>query len=230
MKTFKNSQHLFFDLDHTLWDFDKNSRLAYQRIFEEYDLSLSIETFIEIYEPLNLQFWRKYRNNEISKEQLRYQRLKTAFDACNFYVSDEHINTFADLYIEYLADNNHLFEGCIELLQYLAPNYQLHCITNGFIEIQDKKLINSKLKPFFQVILTAEEAGIKKPDPEIFKIAMDRAGASPNNSVMIGDSYEADIMGAHAVGMQTIYFEPHGNHIDGVGHRVERLEQIKSFF
>jgi putative hydrolase of the HAD superfamily len=228
--TFSTAQHLFFDLDHTLWDFDKNSRLAYQRIFEEYQLHLSIDTFIKIYEPLNLQFWRKYRNNEINKEELRYQRLKTAFDACDFEISDDHINTFADLYIEYLSVNNHLFDGCIELLEHLDGNYELHCITNGFIEIQDKKLINSKLKPFFNTILTAEEAGTKKPDPKIFELAMKRAGATAGNSVMIGDSYEADIMGAHQVGMKTIYFEPHGNHVDGVGHRVSNLSQIKLLF
>lgn len=228
--SYNNVSHIFFDLDHTLWDFDKNSKLAYQRIFEEHRLDLHIDHFIKIYEPLNLEFWRKYRNNEITKEELRYQRLKTAFDACEYAINDDQINLFADLYIQYLADNNHLFEGCIELLTGLSERYHLHCITNGFIEIQDKKLTHSKLKPFFKTVLTAEEAGVKKPDPKIFQMALQRAGATVQNSVMVGDSYEADILGAHNVGMKTIYFDPTGQHIDGVGHRVNRLAHISPLF
>ncbi len=221
-------EHIFFDLDHTLWDFDRNSKLAYQEIFEKQGVQLSIDKFIPIYEPLNLEFWRKYRNNELSREQLKYQRLKSAFDACEFAVSDENINLFADLYLEYLPKYNHLFKGCIAMLTALSTTFNLHCITNGFIEVQDRKLINSNLKPFFKTVLTAEEAGVKKPDPAIFTIAMDRAGATPSNSIMIGDSYEADILGAKNMGMQTIYFDPLGLGSDREGVRVKQLSQITS--
>lgn len=205
-KKFKNIEHIFFDLDHTLWDFDLNSKLAYKQIFEEHQVTLDLEEFISIYEPLNLQFWRMFRENKVSKEDLRYQRLKTAFDACNYEISDDNIHLFADLYIKYLPNNNHLFEGCMELLDQLKENYELHLITNGFNGVQQDKVKNAGLSKYFKVLLTAETAGIKKPAPQIFHKALEMAGATVENSLMIGDSYEADIKGAQNIGLSTIWF------------------------
>jgi putative hydrolase of the HAD superfamily len=205
-KKFKNIEHIFFDLDHTLWDFDLNSKLAYQQIFQEHEVSLNLDKFIEIYQPLNLQFWRMFRENEISKEDLRYQRLKTAFDACDYLIDDDQIHLFADLYMAYLPNNNHLFEGCVELLDKLQEKYQLHLITNGFNGVQQSKIENSGLSKYFDVVLTAETAGIKKPAAAIFHQALEMAGASVTNSMMIGDSYEADIKGAQDIGLATIWF------------------------
>lgn len=222
-------KHLFFDLDHTLWDFDKNSRLAYQQIFEEHNLVLDLNRFIEIYEPLNLEFWRRFRENEITKEELRYQRLKTAFDACDFPVTDEQIDLFADLYIKYLPLNNHLFEGCIEVLDYLKPKYQLHLITNGFANVQQRKVAASGLSDYFDVILTAEAAGVKKPAPDIFHQALSMANAQVENSVMIGDSYLADIQGAQGVGMQTIWFHITDEVIPQGQTVVHRLLDLKDY-
>ena len=225
--SYSGIKHIFFDLDHTLWDFDLNSKLAYKQIFEEQKLDLDIDNFISVYEPLNLAFWRKYRNNEIDKEELRYQRLKTAFDACKYPLSDEKINMFADLYIEYLPNYNHLFEGCKDLLDFLSGKYKLHCITNGFEEVQHLKMDRAKLLPYFDVILTAEAAGVKKPDPAIFYKAMEMANASVENSLMIGDSYEADIQGAQNVGMRTIYFNPE-KPSNYSSNQVKRLLEIHS--
>ena len=226
---FKNAKYLFFDLDHTLWDFDLNSKLAYRQIFEEQGVTLDLDQFIAIYEPLNLEYWRMYRNNEIGKEHLRFHRLKSAFDACNYTVTREQIDLFADLYISYLPNYNHLFEGCIDLLDHLSQNYELHCITNGFIEVQQQKMERSGLDTYFGLTLTAEEAGVKKPDPQIFHDAMKRVGASALESVMIGDSFEADILGAQKVGMKTIYFDIH-KPTDLEAYRVKTLAEIKKFF
>jgi putative hydrolase of the HAD superfamily len=225
-KKFKNIKHIFFDLDHTLWDFDLNSKLAYKQIFDEYNISLDLDRFISIYEPLNLQFWRMFRENKISKEDLRYQRLKTAFDACEFEVSDERINLFADLYIDYLPNNNHLFDGCIELLDQLQKRYQLHLITNGFNGVQQDKVKNAGLCKYFNVVLTAETAGIKKPAPQIFHQALEMAGATVENSIMIGDSYEADIKGAQNVGLSTIWFHTTDQEIPENEIVVHRLKDI----
>jgi putative hydrolase of the HAD superfamily len=211
---FNDVVHIFFDLDHTLWDFDKNSRLAYQQIFEEEQLPIDIDKFIAIYEPLNLKFWRMYRHNEISKEELRFQRLKQAFDAVGFQTTREQIDRYADLYIEYLPNNNHLFSGCFEMLEALSTKYRLHIITNGFDEVQERKMNMSGLQNYFDVCLTAETAGIKKPAIEIFNQAMQLAGAIPSNSCMVGDSYEADILGGKNAGMHVIWFDPHST-IDG---------------
>ncbi|MGB3592261.1 MAG: YjjG family noncanonical pyrimidine nucleotidase [Nonlabens sp.] len=206
MKKIKGVEHIFFDLDHTLWDFDRNSKLAYQQIFDEFKLDLPLDKFIEVYVPLNLKFWRLYRINQIGKEELRYQRLKAAFDACGYLVEDTTINTIADLYIEYLPNYNHLFPNCHTMLESLVKNYQLHIITNGFEEVQARKIAASGLDRYFKVVLTAEAAGVKKPDPAIFLLALEKAGATARESLMIGDSYEADIQGAKSVGMQTLWF------------------------
>ena len=225
---FKNIEHVFFDLDHTLWDFDLNSKLAYKQIFEEHNVALDLEHFIAVYEPLNLQFWRMFRENKISKENLRYQRLKSAFDACNYEIEDLKINLFADLYIEYLPNYNHLFDGCIEMLESLATQFKLHLITNGFNGVQQNKVKNSGLEKYFDVLLTAETAGVKKPDAKIFLQALKMANASIENSVMIGDSYEADIKGAQNIGLKTIWFHITEEKIPDNEVVVHHLNEIHS--
>jgi len=206
MSKFNDVEHLFFDLDHTLWDFDRNSKLAYGHIFETEKIDLSLDVFIEKYEPLNLEFWRRFRESEISKEQLRYQRLKASFDACNYEISDPMIHKMADLYLDYLPRYNHLFPNCLEVLDLLKKDYQLHLITNGFDVVQGHKVKNSGLQGYFPYMLTAETAGTKKPDTKIFERALSDTGATSSNSVMIGDSYEADIQGAKNAGWRTIWF------------------------
>ena len=135
----QNIQHVFFDLDHTLWDFEKNSDLTFQKIFKMNDLSVDLHSFLEVYRPLNFKFWKLYREEKVTKSELRYGRLKNTFDAIDFPISDTLIYLIADQYIEHLADFNHLFDGAIEILDYLNQKYTLHIITNGFEEIQTKK-------------------------------------------------------------------------------------------
>ncbi|AGC75682.1 HAD-superfamily hydrolase [Nonlabens dokdonensis DSW-6] len=210
-----------------MWDFDLNSKLAYKQIFEEYAIELDLNHFISIYEPLNLQFWRMFRENKISKEDLRYQRLKTAFDACDYFVEDAKINLFADLYIKYLPNYNNLFEGCIEMLDSLQDKFKLHLITNGFNGVQQDKVKNSGLDKYFDVVLTAETAGVKKPDSKIFYQALELAGASKEESLMIGDSYEADIKGAQNVGIATIWFHITDQDIPSNEVVVHQLKEIQ---
>jgi putative hydrolase of the HAD superfamily len=228
MSRYQHIEHLFFDLDHTLWDFDRNSKLTYGQIFEEQQIALELDKFIEIYEPLNLEFWRRFRESEITKEQLRYQRLKSAFDACDHTIDDDHILKIADLYIEYLPNFNHLFPGCMELLQQLQGNYHLHLITNGFDEVQKHKINKSGLATFFPYMLTAETAGVKKPNPAIFERALADTGASRQNSLMIGDSYEADVLGARNCGWETIWFHTTDQEIPEGEIVVHDLSQIHS--
>ena len=198
-------EHVFFDLDHTLWDFEKNSELTLEKIFLDNNVDVKIDTFLEAYIPLNLKYWKLYRQEKVSKEELRYARLKNSFDAVNYEVSDALINKLADDYIENLANFNHLFEGTFELLDYLKEKYTLHIITNGFEEIQSKKLKNSKIDHYFDQIITSESVGVKKPNPKVFNFALKVANAKKENSMMIGDSLEADIEGALNVGLKTIH-------------------------
>jgi len=198
-------KHVFFDLDHTLWDFEKNSDLTFQKIFKTQNIDVNLDAFLKVYKPLNLQFWKLYREEKISKSELRYQRLKKAFDAIDYKISDDLINTLAIEYIEHLSDFNHLFEGTFEILEYLKAKYKLHMITNGFEEIQSKKMESSKILHYFDVIVTSESVGVKKPNPKVFHHALKVADANAENSIMIGDSIEADVSGALNIGMQAIH-------------------------
>jgi len=198
-------QHVFFDLDHTLWDFEKNSDLTFQKIFKMNDLSVDLNSFLEVYRPLNFKFWKLYREEKVTKSELRYGRLKNTFDALNFPISDTLIDVLADQYIEHLADFNYLFDGAIEILDYLNQKYTLHIITNGFEEIQTKKMINSKIYHYFEKVITSESVGVKKPNPKVFKHALEIANANIDQAIMIGDSIEADINGALGVGMKAIH-------------------------
>ena len=201
----KQIQHVFFDLDHTLWDFEKNSALTFEKIFIENNIDVKIDDFLEVYVPLNLKYWKLYRNEKVSKEELRYARLKKSFDAVNYTISDDLIDQLATAYIDNLSEFNHLFEGAFELLDYLKEKYTLHIITNGFEEVQNKKMVNSKLYHYFDQIITSESVGVKKPNPKVFNFALESANARKDNSIMIGDSLEADIQGALDVGLDAIH-------------------------
>lgn len=203
-------KHIFFDLDHTLWDFETNSSKTFALIFERNELDLNFNDFIEVYKPINHKYWKLFREDKVSKKELRYFRLKEAFDAINFKASDEVIHTLSKDYITFLSQHNALFDNAIEVLEYLGDRYNLHIITNGFEEVQYKKMHNSKLLPFFDKIITSEKVGVKKPNPKIFEYAMEISGALSNESIMIGDNFEADILGAINAGMQAIFCEFNG--------------------
>ena len=165
----KGIKHIFFDLDHTLWDFDKNSALTFEKIFDVHALSVDTKDFLEVYEPINLNYWKLYREEKIDKANLRYQRLKDTFDAVGYQVSDVVINQLSEDYITYLTTFNHLFDGTIDLLDYLQADYDLHIITNGFEEAQQRKMDNANISKYFETVTNSESAGVKKPNPIIFK-------------------------------------------------------------
>jgi putative hydrolase of the HAD superfamily len=197
---------VFFDLDHTLWDFDKNSALAFDRIFKENFPKINSKDFTEKYIPINQACWKLYQNDAITLQELRYNRLKFSFDALNVTISDQLINQIANDYIEILTDNNHLFDGAIEILEYLKPKYNLHVITNGFASVQDKKINNAALSGYFNTITNSDLAGVKKPNSLIFDYAINWAQASKEKSIMIGDCLDADVNGALNAGLDAIFF------------------------
>ncbi len=225
---FKHKKHLFFDLDHTLWDFDKNSGFAFDAIFKNQGFDISLQEFLNIYIPRNQHYWKLYQVNQISHQDLRYYRLKDVFDALRFEVSDEIIHQLSDDYIKYLPEYNHLFDGAIELLDYLKPKYQLHIITNGFSNVQDKKLANSNIGHYFETITNSELAGQKKPNPIIFDYALNVAKASKEESIMIGDSFEADILGALDFGIDAIFFNENKSEINHDVYQVNHLLELKN--
>ena len=200
-----NIKHIFFDLDHTLWDFEKNSALAFQQVFNEQNITIDISNFLKTYQPINFAYWKMYREDKLSKSRLRYGRLKDTFDELGYVVSEELVNTVSLDYIDYLPNYNNLLNGAIELLDYLQDKYELHIITNGFEEVQTLKLENSGIKKYFNQIITSESVGVKKPNSKVFDIALLSASTDASKSIMIGDNYEADILGALNVGMLAIH-------------------------
>ena len=223
----KSIKHVFFDLDHTLWDFDKNSGLTFNKIFELHNLDLQLEDFLNVYEPINLKYWKLYREEKVSKENLRYGRLKEAFDAINIEVSDDLIHSLSEDYITHLSSFNNVFEGTYEILNYLNDKYQLHIITNGFAEAQDKKLESSNLKGYFKTVTNSEMVGVKKPNPKIFEFALDLANAEAEESIMIGDSLEADIEGSLNIGMDAIFFDYKNDYLHLDLKRVSELKNLE---
>ncbi|TYB73888.1 noncanonical pyrimidine nucleotidase, YjjG family [Bizionia gelidisalsuginis] len=223
-----NITDVFFDLDHTLWDFDKNSSLTFEMIFKMNDISLNLNDFISIYEPINLKYWKLYREEKVDKVSLRYGRLSDAFKALNITIEDVVINKLAVDYITYLTSYNHIFEGTIELLEYLKPKYNLHIITNGFGEAQQRKLEKSNISHYFKTVTNSEMVGVKKPNPKMFHFALELAKAKKESSIMIGDNYEADVLGALNIGLDAICFNYHKTVITGNVKQVNTLLEIKS--
>lgn len=228
MQNFKHKKHLFFDLDHTLWDFDKNSSFAFDTIFKQQGYAIDLNHFLEVYIPTNHQYWKLYQFNKISHEDLRYYRLKDVFDALQFKVSDADIQKVSEDYINYLPEFNHLFDGAIELLDYLKPNYNLHIITNGFASAQARKLKNSNLEQYFETITNSEMAGAKKPNRTIFEFALSSANALKSESLMIGDSYEADVVGAQEAGIEAIFFNEQNVEVEKNVFQVNHLLELKN--
>ena len=220
---------IFFDLDHTLWDFEKNSELTFRKIFHENHIAIQIDDFLSVYREVNLYYWKRYREEKITKEKLRYERLKKTFDELSYAVDDTMIHTLAEAYIKYLSTYTHLFKDTIAILNYLKPQYKLHIITNGFEEIQYKKMKNSNIHHYFTHVVNSESVGVKKPNPLIFEYALKKASVQPHKTIMIGDSLEADILGARNVGMKTIHYNTHNDAWHDHGIIITNLLEIKQY-
>jgi YjjG family noncanonical pyrimidine nucleotidase len=205
----ENTKAVFFDLDHTLWDFEKNSELALKKIFADNNVEVDLVAFLKEYVPINSKYWKLYRDGNITQQELRYGRLKEAFDNIGYTIHNELIHILSKQYVDNLPLHNHLYEGALEILDYLKPKYSLHIITNGFQELQDRKLKNANIDHYFTTITNSEIAGCKKPNPLIFEFALNAAKADKETSIMIGDCIEADVQGALDFGLDAIYFNEH---------------------
>ena len=219
---------IFFDLDHTLWDFEKNSGLAFNEIFIELNFPFSLDVFLKFYNPINHAQWKLYRENKITQEDLRFNRLNKTFEKLNYSASIGLIDKISEQYITYLSTFPHLFEGAIELLEALKSRFRLHIITNGFDKVQQFKIENSGIESFFEFVFTAEKVGFKKPHPEIFIQSLKTVNTTAEASIMIGDSFEADILGALNQGMQAIHFNSHNEEVHAKCPIVYSLAELKA--
>jgi len=222
----KTYKHIFFDLDRTLWDFDAAAEVAFERIYEQYNLkSLGIPNaheFHEVYHPLNEQLWVLYRADKITKEDLNRTRFLKPLE--HYGIHDvELADRLSEDYVYWSPRIVRLVSGTMELLDYLKPKYHLHLITNGFQEVQHTKLSGSGMEPYFETLTVSEEVGVKKPNPEIFRYALRKANATAEESLMIGDEMAVDIDGARAAGIDQILFNPSGQIVEG-----ERTYEVQS--
>ncbi len=224
-------EHIFFDLDHTLWDFETNSKEAFLELFDKYNLLekgiSSMDEFLTEYFLINEKLWEDYRKGLIVKEQLRYDRFSQAFH--KFGISDKAFTTsFSDDYVNSAPYKTNLFPHAIEVLDYLKGKYALHIITNGFEEVQYLKMKTSNIEKYFTSIITSERSGYKKPDIRMFEFSLEEAKANPAKSIMIGDSLEADIIGARDAGIPQVYFNPKSLvHSEKVTHEIKSLNELK---
>ena len=224
------NKHLFFDLDRTLWDFEKNSEIALNKLFYSLDLDALVsdfETFHSIYKEKNAALWKLYGAGKLEKDVLRDERFRVTLES--FEVNNSKlVKNLSDGYVELSPMQTALFPNAIETLDALEKDgYAMHIITNGFKEVQHIKLKNSQLEKYFDVIVCSEDVGKNKPSPDIFHYSMQQANAKAIDSVMIGDDYEVDVLGALNVGMQGIHFDPDKNHTKQEGHHlIHELNEI----
>lgn len=198
--------HLFFDLDNTLWDFSANSREALKQTLEKLGLISRLDSFdayFKYYEQINESLWAEYRAKKINKQTLIAERFSRSLEA--FEIKEQDWEGINRLYLESMALQTRLFPGTRETLAYLKKKgYQMHIITNGFSEVQHAKLNNCGLTDFFGKVFISEEIKTTKPHREIFEHALKSTNAKKQKSIMIGDSWETDIEGAMAFGMDQV--------------------------
>ncbi len=226
-----NYKHIFFDLDHTIWDFDKNAEETLFELYGNYSLKElglhSPDLFIETYTKNNHQLWADYHTGKISKDYLRQTRFKKTFT--DLGLSAELIpDNFENDYVEICPTKTNLFPEAHETLSYLNAKYTLHLISNGFKESTEYKIENTGLSAYFKNVIISEVVGANKPDKAIFEYATSKAGGIAKESLMIGDSIEADIRGAKGFGMDAIYFNPNFMDVpDDVNWQINHLKELR---
>ena len=226
-------QHIFFDLDNTLWDFDKSSEMAFDKIYDIFNLIdygiPSASHFHHTYFDYNNLLWDFYRQGKIDKEFLKRERFRLPLEDYDIY--DEKLAIeLGESYTDYAARLVALVPHTLEILNYLKEkNYKLHLITNGFLEVQSIKMQASGLDKLIDTSFVSEVVGFKKPDHRIFHYAIQNVGATIENSVMIGDDLSVDIIPAKEIGMTHIYFNRKKiSHNEKLDYEIEDLIDIKT--
>ncbi|WP_231459252.1 MULTISPECIES: YjjG family noncanonical pyrimidine nucleotidase [unclassified Pedobacter] len=230
----KNKKHIFFDLDHTIWDFDRNAEETLQELYKKYKLDelglKSCSDFISKYTENNHKLWADYHLGKITKDFLRAERFSKTFLELGIH-PDAVPHQFEDDYVCISPTKTNLFEGAENVLSYLQQKYTLHIISNGFKETTLTKMDFSALNPYFSNVIISEDVGVNKPNPVIFEYALDKAKALKAESIMIGDSLEADIYGALNFGMDAIFFNPlKKEKPEDVKKEIVHLEELLQLF
>lgn len=225
----KQYQHIFFDLDHTLWDFDKNCSETLIELYERFEFQTHGFTAIELiekYKEINYRMWDDYNRGKITKEEIRSTRFQLTFKELG---ADESLvpENLNEEFLKICPAKGHVFPYTHETLDYLSSKYTLHIITNGFKETQAIKISTSRLDTYFSTVVLAESCGYSKPDQLIFEYALKQSGANKTNSIMIGDDLYTDMYGARNAGLDQIFFNPTKQiHSEIVTHEISCISEL----
>ena len=228
MQRYKN---LFIDLDDTIYDFSGASResfretydlLHYERYFD------SFEHYLSLYEPYNLELWRLYGEGKITKEELNRRRYSHPLECVG--VNDQQLaDTFCREALGRIPTKGPLMPGAMEILEYLRPKYNMYILSNGFKELQSRKMRTAGIDGYFDALILSEDIGVNKPNRELYEYALAKTGSKLSESLMIGDMFDTDIVGAANIGMDQMYYNPKEKkgHAFTPTYEVTHLLQIK---
>ncbi|OGX89521.1 YjjG family noncanonical pyrimidine nucleotidase [Hymenobacter coccineus] len=226
-------RHLFFDLDHTLWDFETNADETLTTLYERHALArhgtFDLPAFKRVYSDVNQALWRMYQANKVTQQQLREARFVRTLAKLGVAAADVPPTLSAE-FTDILPEKSAVFPHTHETLDYLRGKYTLHLITNGFEDVQHRKLASSNLAQYFDQVITSEHSGHLKPDPRMFAHALQAAGARAPESLMVGDNLECDVLGAHNAGIDQVYFNPaKRRHFAQVTYEISSLDELRAF-
>lgn len=222
--------NLLIDLDDTIWDFHVNSNKCLEDIFYDYKFDKFYPTFqdyLDVYMPSNEQLWLLYGNGSITRDKLIIERFLVPLR--KFGINDaEYAIAISDDYLNRTTEQTILVDGAIELLDYLYPKYDMHIISNGFTEVQYRKMNNSGLSEYFDKVILSEQVGVNKPHPDIFTYALEQTGSVAEETIIIGDNWQADIVGAYKSNIDQIWFNRNGESAVDFEptHMVKSLKEI----
>ncbi|MEQ8905408.1 YjjG family noncanonical pyrimidine nucleotidase [Ekhidna sp.] len=204
-------KHIFFDLDHTLWDYDRSAQETLTEIYGQLEMSntsISVKKFINTFYEVNDKLWMKYNNGLVDREYIKNERFNEIFATSGIDVAKSKMAS--SYFLSNCSLKPYLMDDALTALNYLSNRYELHIITNGFLDAQNRKLSSSGIDKYFKVMVTSECIDSRKPSPEIFEYSLSLAGASKSDSIMIGDNPRTDIHGAREFGMKTVFYDPSG--------------------
>ena len=226
-------RHLFIDLDDTLWDTHGNNKACLRELYADYDFGryyTSFDTFYQIFSPYNDMLWTKYRRSELTKDELLYERFRFILSPLGITDREQVLSINKD-FLRRTTLKTGTVPGAMALLHILQERgFRMHILSNGFCEVQYLKMERAGLSPFFETVVLSEDAGVQKPDKAFFEYALARCKVRKEEVLMIGDSFEADIQGAHNAGIDQLWFNPKGEKPQGFTptFEVERLTEISA--
>ncbi|MDW3196229.1 MAG: YjjG family noncanonical pyrimidine nucleotidase [Cytophagales bacterium] len=219
---------IFFDLDHTLWDYDTNARETLFEIYDDFRLDRgfsSAEEFFQTYLVHNEKLWHLYNHGKIGRDDIRERRFYQVISDVG--LDDKKMaEQMSDQFMEVCPHKTAVMPGTYEIMEHLKPVYQMGIITNGFSDTQAIKMAKTGLDKYFEIMVTSESAKARKPSAEIFNTALTEARAQAAHVVMIGDNRATDIGGALTLGWKTIWYTKEEEEAPENCWKVKHLEEI----